>query len=135
MRDNLSKRGLQLDNKCFICQSNSESINHLFLHCPVASDIWHMFFNIFGLYCYALLCQRCLCELEAQRNLTVPSGKSGKWYLLAFFWRISKERNNRCFDWVSTSIGFFIWISLALLFCCTFFLVFCQLYSFCSTHL
>lgn len=51
MRDNLSKRGLQLDNKCFICQSNSESINHLFLHCPVASDIWHMFFNIFGLYC------------------------------------------------------------------------------------
>ncbi|XP_075099232.1 uncharacterized protein LOC142176070 [Nicotiana tabacum] len=47
--DNLIRRGFQLASRCYMCQSNSETINHLFLHCPVATDIWSMFLSLFGL--------------------------------------------------------------------------------------
>ena len=31
-----------------MCKCNSESVNHLFLHCPVASELWDMVFGLFG---------------------------------------------------------------------------------------
>ncbi|WMV11652.1 hypothetical protein MTR67_005037 [Solanum verrucosum] len=32
-----------------MCLCNSESINHVFLHCTVATGLWNMFFSLFGL--------------------------------------------------------------------------------------
>jgi hypothetical protein len=46
--DNLRKRGLILQNWCCLCKSNGESVDHLFLHCPMASDLWWMVFSMFG---------------------------------------------------------------------------------------
>nr|XP_009789470.1 PREDICTED: uncharacterized protein LOC104237089 [Nicotiana sylvestris] len=48
-QDNLCRRSFQIVNRCHMCKLNSESINHLFLHCTVAIDLWHMFFSIFGI--------------------------------------------------------------------------------------
>lgn len=48
-QDNLCKRSFQLVNRCYLCQQNSESINHLFLHCPVTADMWYMFLSILGI--------------------------------------------------------------------------------------
>ena len=31
-----------------MCKCNSESVDHLFLHCPVASELWDMIFGLFG---------------------------------------------------------------------------------------
>ena len=31
-----------------MCKCNSETIEHLFLHCPVALELWDMVFGLFG---------------------------------------------------------------------------------------
>ena len=31
-----------------MCKCNGESIDHLFLHCPIAMDLWAMVFSLFG---------------------------------------------------------------------------------------
>ena len=56
--DQLKRRGWFLPNRCFLCKSEEESTNHLFLHCPKAAMIWQLIFLSF--WCsvgYALLCQ------------------------------------------------------------------------------
>lgn len=32
-----------LDNRCFFCKRNNESVNNLFLHCSVTANIWPLF--------------------------------------------------------------------------------------------
>ncbi|KAJ9680549.1 hypothetical protein PVL29_019768 [Vitis rotundifolia] len=34
---------------CILCKGNGESIDHLFLHCPVTIGLWHKLFNLAGL--------------------------------------------------------------------------------------
>ena len=46
--DNLRKRKVYILDWCYMCKCNSESVNHLFLHCPVASELWDMVFGLFG---------------------------------------------------------------------------------------
>ena len=46
--DNLRKRKVCILDWCYMCKCNSESVNHLFLHCPVASELWDMVFGLFG---------------------------------------------------------------------------------------
>ena len=46
--DNLRKRKVCILDWCYMCKCNSESVNHLFLHCPVASEVWDMVFGLFG---------------------------------------------------------------------------------------
>ena len=36
---------------CILCKGNGESIDHLFLHCPVTIGLWHKLFNLVGLAC------------------------------------------------------------------------------------
>ena len=31
-----------------MCKCNNETVDHLFLHCPVAMDLWAMIFGLFG---------------------------------------------------------------------------------------
>ena len=31
-----------------MCKCNSETVDHLFLHCPVALELWDMVFGLFG---------------------------------------------------------------------------------------
>ena len=33
---------------CYMCKCNGESVDHLFLHCPVATDLWAMVLGLFG---------------------------------------------------------------------------------------
>ncbi|CAN1230374.1 hypothetical protein LINPERPRIM_LOCUS3275, partial [Linum perenne] len=42
--DNLQKRGFSLPNQCVLCDSNNESIDHIFLSCIFSADIWLMLF-------------------------------------------------------------------------------------------
>jgi hypothetical protein len=36
-------------DRCCMCKRNGESVDHLLLHCDVASAIWSAFFSRFGL--------------------------------------------------------------------------------------
>ena len=42
-----SSRRVWILDWCYMCKCNGESVNHLFLHCPVAMDIWAMMFGLF----------------------------------------------------------------------------------------
>ena len=46
--DNLHKRKVWILDWCYMCKRNGESIDHLFLHCPLASDLWSMVLGLFG---------------------------------------------------------------------------------------
>ena len=46
--DNIKKRKVWILNWCYMCECNSESVDHLFLHCLVAMDLWSMVLGLFG---------------------------------------------------------------------------------------
>jgi hypothetical protein len=35
-------------NRCGMCKSSEETVDHLLLHCEVASTLWDAVFNCFG---------------------------------------------------------------------------------------
>jgi hypothetical protein len=52
--DNLRQRGMIVINRCWLCESDGESVDHLLLHCRVANALWGAFFSRFGL-CWVML--------------------------------------------------------------------------------
>ncbi|WMV13350.1 hypothetical protein MTR67_006735 [Solanum verrucosum] len=48
-QDNLMKRGRDLCSRCSFCESETETINHLFLHCKVTEKLWKYFINLRGI--------------------------------------------------------------------------------------
>jgi hypothetical protein len=45
---NLRKRQVIVINKCGMCKSSEETVDHLLLHCEVASTLWDAIFGRFG---------------------------------------------------------------------------------------
>ena len=46
--DNIRKGKVWILDWCYMCQCYGESVDHLFLHCLVAMDMWAMVFGLFG---------------------------------------------------------------------------------------
>ena len=46
--NNLRKMKVWILDWCYICKCNGELVDHLFLHCPVAMDLWAMVLGLFG---------------------------------------------------------------------------------------
>ena len=46
--DQLKRRGVTLANRCFLCEEEEESIEHLLIHCPRAKMLWELFLAIVG---------------------------------------------------------------------------------------
>jgi hypothetical protein len=55
--DNLRRRGMIVVNRCWLCESDEESVDHLLLHCGVANALWNAFLVDLG--CVGL----CLAQL------------------------------------------------------------------------
>jgi hypothetical protein len=47
--DNLRKRHVIMINRCYMCKRTGESVDHLLLHCDVASSLWSSLFSRFGM--------------------------------------------------------------------------------------
>jgi hypothetical protein len=47
--DNLRKGCIKLVDWCYMCRKSEEFIDHLLLHCEVASTLWDSIFNLLGL--------------------------------------------------------------------------------------
>ncbi|XP_047335900.1 uncharacterized protein LOC124939472 [Impatiens glandulifera] len=48
-QDKLKNKGFRLANRCVICESFEETINHLLLDCHMAKEIWSLIQNIINL--------------------------------------------------------------------------------------
>jgi hypothetical protein len=47
--DNLRRRGMIVVNRCWLCELDGESVDHLLLHCGAANALWNAIFSWFGL--------------------------------------------------------------------------------------
>ena len=45
--DNLRKRKVCILDWCYMCKCNSETVDHLFLHCSIALELWDIVFGLF----------------------------------------------------------------------------------------
>ena len=48
--DNLLKRSIIVLDRCYMSKRCRESVDHLLLHCPIASELWSLVFCLFGLH-------------------------------------------------------------------------------------
>jgi hypothetical protein len=81
-----------------MCKWSNESIDHLFLHCDVARDLWSAIFSLFGVTW--VMPETVLDMLVCWR------GQMGNRYVLPVWriaplcvmWIVWRERNARCFE-------------------------------------
>ena len=96
--DNLRKRQLLLIDWCCMCKASGESIDHLFLHCPIARDLWSLAFSAFGVW-WVMPCH--VLELLLCWSTGFKSYRSAHlWDFIphCVMWVIWRERNARSFE-------------------------------------
>jgi hypothetical protein len=98
--DNLGRRGLVVVNRCWLCETDGESVDHLLLNCAVARDLWITFFARFGL-CWVMPCS--IKELLASWWTVGRTRSTVVWKMVphCILWCIWREQNNRCFEGLS----------------------------------
>ena len=47
--DQLKRRGMTFANRCFMCEEEEETIDHLLIHCKIAKMLWDLFLSIAGI--------------------------------------------------------------------------------------
>ncbi|RVW93876.1 Transposon TX1 uncharacterized 149 kDa protein [Vitis vinifera] len=84
---------------CILCKGNGESIDHIFLHCPVTIGIWYRLFNLAGL---VWVPPRSLEDMLVITFKGLRNSLRGKtlWQIacLTLIWIVWQERNNRIFE-------------------------------------
>ena len=95
--DRLQKRGWQLPNRCYLCGSEEENVNHLLIHCTMARVLWEIVLGLFG-------AQWVFSETVKEVVLSWKGSFVGKkrkkiWRFipLFIFWMVWKERNRLSF--------------------------------------
>lgn len=48
--DKLRRRRLIVIDWCYVCKCAGETMDHLLLHCPTATELWSMVLWLFGVY-------------------------------------------------------------------------------------
>ncbi|WMV30226.1 hypothetical protein MTR67_023611 [Solanum verrucosum] len=101
---NLMKRGMQICSRCWFCECEVETINHLFLHCREVAKLWQIFINLRGI---SWTMPRNIKEALACWNRDGnQSGHRERWKIVpaCIWWSIWMERNQRCFKNKSCSM-------------------------------
>ena len=103
--DNLRKRKVWLLDWCYMCKCNGESVDHLFLHCSVAMDLWAMVFGLFGV---SWVMPQSVMGLLACWQGSFGRHRNGYIWLMVphcLLWCLWRERNSRCFEDKERSIS------------------------------
>ena len=96
--DNLHKRKVWILDWCYMCKCNGESVDHLFLHCLVAMDLWSMVLDLFGVSW--VMPKSFVGLLACWQNWFGRHQNSHIWIIVphCLMWCLWRERNNRCFE-------------------------------------
>ena len=81
-----------------MCKCNGELVDHLFLHCPVAMDLWSMVLGLFGVT-WAM--PQFVVGLLACWQGRLGRHRNGHIWLIVphcLIWCLWRERNSRCFE-------------------------------------
>ena len=80
-------------NRCFLCLSEVETVDHLLLHCVKTRVLWNLLFSLFGVT-WTLSCT-VKETLLGWHGAFVGKGRKKAWQMtsLCIFWSIWKERN------------------------------------------
>ncbi|CAN1304053.1 hypothetical protein LINPERPRIM_LOCUS26067 [Linum perenne] len=112
--DNLQCRGFTLANRCVLCGSNEESVQHLFLSCAFASEVWTLVsskLSIHGPHPFSLAG-----FIQGWKEVNCSKSFISKKVILhAVLWYIWLERNNRIFrdvDCSPTSTTIKLWLAV-----------------------
>jgi hypothetical protein len=100
--DNLCRRGMIMVNRCWLCELDGESVDHLLLHCRLANALWNVIFSQFGL-CWVMLGlvrELFACWWTGGRSRSVVVWKMVP---LCLMWCIWRECNARYFEDTSRS--------------------------------
>jgi hypothetical protein len=95
--DNLRRRGMIVVNRCWLCESDGETVDHLLLHCGVANALWNVILSWFGL-CWVMpssVKELFACWWSGGRSRSAVVWKMAP---LCLMWCIWRERNARCFE-------------------------------------
>ncbi|CAN4110287.1 unnamed protein product [Withania somnifera] len=85
-----------------MCHLKEETVNHLFLHCLVAANIWSMYFAVIGISLSTPATVKDAVGSWSSRKVDKSIKKIWQMVPACIFWSIWMERNNRCFDRTST---------------------------------
>jgi hypothetical protein len=94
--DNFRKRHVIVINRCYICKKIGKSVDHLLLHCDVASALWSSLFNRFGMSW--VMPKQVIDLLACWRSSRRPrSTVVWKMAAICLFWCLWRDRNNSSF--------------------------------------
>jgi hypothetical protein len=97
--DNLRKRKIIIVDRCYLCKRDGETVDHLLLHCDVASTLWNHVFSQFGM---SWVMPRRVVDLFSCWWKAGRSRSAAVWKMVPRF--IWKERNLRCFEDLENSM-------------------------------
>ena len=102
--DNLRKRKVWILDWCYMCKCNGELVDHLFLHCLVAMDLWSIILGLFGVIWVML--QSILGLLACGQGSFGRHRNGYIWSIVphCLMWCLWRERNSRCFENIERSI-------------------------------
>ncbi|CAN1751438.1 hypothetical protein LINPERHAP1_LOCUS4326, partial [Linum perenne] len=112
--DNLQRKGLTLVNRCVLCNSNLETVNHLFLGCEYAHEVWFLLSSKLSIFGPFHITSQAFIKGWKGLNCITRFSRAMKVLLHATFWFLWKERNDRIFrDFPSTPSSTFhkIWFT------------------------
>jgi len=101
--DNLRKRHIIIVDRCCLCKRDGELVDHILLHCDVASALWNNIFSRFGI-CWVM--PRSVLDLVACWWKFGRSRSATTWKMvsISIFWCIWRERNLRYFENLESSL-------------------------------
>lgn len=89
--DNLMRRGHVYVNRCCMCCVDAELVDHLFLHCLVASLLWGFIYSLFGVVWFQS--KGVLDMLRAWRGAQIGRRSRRMLALFCLMWLVWLERN------------------------------------------
>jgi hypothetical protein len=86
-----------------LCKRDGESVDHILLHCDVASALWNNIYSRFGI---SWVMPRSVLDLVACWEKSERSRSATTWKMVPIyiFWCIWRERNLRCFENLESSL-------------------------------
>ena len=96
--DQLKRRGMTFANRCFMCEEEEETIDHLLIHCKIAKMLWDLILSIVGISW--VFPNSVLHTLIAWQGAAVGKKRKKIWLAapLCLFWNIWRARNSLVFE-------------------------------------